>query len=94
MGRAEPERMVRFGAISLSRMALPIMRAGGTSIMQVSVDVTDEMRREAEARKMPVIDYVELLVDRGRRALEDDPAVASAIERIRALRANVSRPGH
>ncbi len=62
--------------------------------MQVSVDVTDEMRREAEARNMPVIDYVELLISRGRRMLDDDPAFARAMERIRELRENVSRPGH
>ena len=62
--------------------------------MQVSVDVTDEMRREAEARDLPVIDYVEMLIAKGRRVLDDDPAVASAIERIRALRASAPRPGH
>jgi len=62
--------------------------------MQVSVDVTDEMRREAEARDLPIIDYVEMLVAKGRRVLDDDPAVASALERIRALRASTPRPGH
>ena len=62
--------------------------------MQVSVDVTDEMRREAEARNMPVIDYVELLIGRGRRVLDDDPAFVRAMERIRELRVNGSRPGH
>ncbi len=62
--------------------------------MQVSVDVTDEMRREAEARNIPVIDYVELLIGRGRRTLDDDPAFVRAMERIRALRVNASRPGH
>ena len=62
--------------------------------MQVSVDVTDEMRREAEARDLPVIDYVEMLIAKGRRVLDDDPAVACAIERIRALRASAPRPGH
>jgi len=58
--------------------------------MQVSVDVTDELRREAESHGMPVIDYVELLMTRGRQALQDDSAVSSAIERIRALRATVT----
>lgn len=55
--------------------------------MQVAVDVTDEMRREAEFHGLPVIDYVELLVARGRKAMQDESAVSSAIERIRALRA-------
>ncbi len=62
--------------------------------MQVSVDVTDEMRREAETRDLPIIDYVEMLVAKGRRVLDDDQAVASAIECIRALRASTPRPGH
>jgi len=54
--------------------------------MQVSVDITDEMRREAEARGLPVIDYIELLMLKGREALSAGSAVSSAIERIRALR--------
>ena len=61
--------------------------------MQVSVDVTDEMRREAEARGLPIIDYIELLMEKGRAALNTGTAVSSAIERIRALRGidNASR---
>lgn len=54
--------------------------------MQISVDVTEEMRREAEARGLPVVDYVELLVVKGHQALTEGEAVTSAIERIRALR--------
>ena len=54
--------------------------------MQVSVDVTDEMRREAESRGMPIIDYVDFLIAKGRQAIMDGAAVSSAIERIRALR--------
>ena len=37
--------------------------------MQVSVDVSDDMRREAESRGLPIIDYVELLVEKGRQAM-------------------------
>ena len=33
--------------------------------MQVSVDVSDAMRREAESRGLPIIDYIELLVEKG-----------------------------
>jgi hypothetical protein len=66
----------------------------GAPTMQVTVEVTDEMRRQAEARKMPVIDYVEMLIARGRGTIEDDAAVASAIERIRVLRASAPLPGH
>jgi len=54
--------------------------------MQVSVEVTEEMRREAEARGLPVIDYIELLLQKGREAFSAGSAVSSAIERIRALR--------
>ncbi|HUX45862.1 MAG TPA: hypothetical protein VMV57_14030 [Terracidiphilus sp.] len=54
--------------------------------MQVSLDVTDEMRREAEARGLPVIDYLELLLARGRQALKEESAFSGAMERIRALR--------
>ncbi|HEY6490012.1 MAG: hypothetical protein WCC26_07350 [Terracidiphilus sp.] len=54
--------------------------------MQVSVDVTDEMRREAEARGLPVVDYVDLLLVKGHQALMEGGALSSAIERIRALR--------
>lgn len=41
--------------------------------MQVSVDVTDEMRREAESRGLPVIDHIELLIEKGRSALSGGP---------------------
>jgi hypothetical protein len=54
--------------------------------MQVSIDVTNEMRREAESRGLPIIDYVELLIEKGRQAMPADASVSSAIERIRALR--------
>ena len=50
--------------------------------MQVSIDVTDEMRREAEARGLPVVDYIELLMEKGRETL-DGSAALSTIERIR-----------
>lgn len=54
--------------------------------MQVSVDITDEMRREAEARGIPIVDYVELLIVKGREALIGSAVFSTAIERIRALR--------
>jgi hypothetical protein len=60
--------------------------------MQVSVDVTDEMRREAESRGMPIIDYVDFLIAKGRQAIVEGKAVSSAIERIRALRPKVTAP--
>lgn len=56
--------------------------------MQFSVEVTDDMRREAETRGMPIIDFVEMLIDKGRAALQEGTAVSSAIERIRALQSS------
>ena len=61
--------------------------------MQISVEVTDELRREAESRGLPLIDYVEFLVDRGRRAIQDESTLSGAIERIRALRATTGPGG-
>jgi hypothetical protein len=54
--------------------------------MQVPVEVTAEIRSEAEARGLPIVDYIELLVARGRQALQGSENVNSALERIRALR--------
>ncbi|MGB8259898.1 MAG: hypothetical protein WCE75_06090 [Terracidiphilus sp.] len=54
--------------------------------MQVFVEVTDEIVREAEKRELPVVDFVETLVARGLDVVMDRPAVMGAIERIRALR--------
>jgi len=54
--------------------------------MQVSIDVTDAMRREAESRGLAVVDYIELLIQKGRETLDGSAALSTAIERIRALR--------
>jgi hypothetical protein len=51
------------------------------------------MRRDAEKRGLPVVDYVDLLLAKGRQALGEGVAVSSAIERIRALRAK-GHDGH
>ena len=61
--------------------------------MQIPVEVTDEMRREAESRGLPLIDYVDYLVARGRRALQDESALNGAIERIRMLRSSTVQQG-
>ena len=54
--------------------------------MQITVTVSDEVVREAGTRGLPVIDFIESLIDRGMRAAKDRPTVDDAIERIRALR--------
>jgi hypothetical protein len=62
----------------------------GTPIMQITVTVSDEVVREAGVRGLPVIDFIESLIDSGMRTVKDRPMVDDAIERIRALR-TVSR---
>jgi hypothetical protein len=55
--------------------------------MQITLTVSDNMVREAGERNMPVIDYIEWLIDKGMSATKDKaPVMLSAIERIRALR--------
>jgi hypothetical protein len=54
--------------------------------MQVSVEITDEMHREAEIRGIPVIDYLDLVILKGRQYLNESPVLSNAMERIRALR--------
>ena len=69
------------------------MARGGSLIrVQISIEVTEEMRLAAESRGLPLVDYVEMLMARGRQAIEEAPAVSSAIERIRALRAGTTSP--
>jgi hypothetical protein len=54
--------------------------------MMVNVEVSDEIRREAESRTVPVVDFVETLIDKGFAAEKERNSVAAAMERIRALR--------
>jgi hypothetical protein len=66
---------------------LPMNPAGELPKMQITLTVSDEIVREAGERGLPVIDFVESLLDKGRAASKDAPPVMlSAIERIRALR--------
>jgi len=54
--------------------------------MQVTVTISDAIVREAGVRGLPVIDFVESLIDKGLSAAEGRPVLDSAMERIRALR--------
>ena len=57
--------------------------------MQITVTVSDAIVREAGARGLAVIDFVESLIDKGMAAAADSkerPVLSSAMERIRALR--------
>jgi hypothetical protein len=67
-----------------------MIRAGEQSTMQVTVTVSDAIIREAGVRGLPVIDFVESLIDKGLSAPSERPVFDNAIERIRALRS----PGH
>jgi len=54
--------------------------------MQITVTVSDEIVREAGARGLPVVDFLESLIDKGFSAAKERPVLTSAMERIRALR--------
>jgi hypothetical protein len=57
--------------------------------MQITVTVSDAIVREAGARGLAVIDFVEALIDKGMAASvesKEHPVLSSAMERIRALR--------
>jgi hypothetical protein len=54
--------------------------------MIVTVTISDEIVREAQNRNMQIVDFVEMLIDKGRSGAAPRPALNSAIERIRALR--------
>jgi hypothetical protein len=56
--------------------------------MQVTVTVSDSIVREAGVRGLPVIDFVESLIDKGMRGTKEPSVLTSAIERIRALRSS------
>lgn len=61
--------------------------------MQISVTVSDEIIRQAETRGLTVVDFVDLLIDKGLVAIKEPKAVSSAIDRIRALRADALGSG-
>ena len=65
---------------------LPMNLKRGTPTMQVTVTISDAIVREAGVRGLPVIDFVESLIDKGMSAAQGRPVLDSAMERIRALR--------
>ena len=54
--------------------------------MQITVTVSDELVREAGSRGLPVVDFIETLIDKGLNAVKERPVLNNAMERIRALR--------
>ncbi|HUD13599.1 MAG TPA: hypothetical protein VMQ56_08090 [Terracidiphilus sp.] len=61
--------------------------------MQITVTVSDAIVREAGARGLAVIDFVESLIDKGMLAAKERPVLSSAMERIRALRSTATEGG-
>jgi hypothetical protein len=54
--------------------------------MQITITVSDTIVREAGSQGLPVVDFVESLIDKGLSAALERPIISSAIEQIRALR--------
>lgn len=61
--------------------------------MQITVTVSDEIVREAGARGLAIIEFVESLIDKGMVATKEKPVLSSAMERIRALRSTANEGG-
>jgi hypothetical protein len=66
--------------------SLPMILAGSTPRMQVTVTVSDEIVREAGRCGLSVVEHVESLITKGRQEVSGRPALESAMDRIRALR--------
>jgi hypothetical protein len=58
----------------------------GLAEMQITVTVSDELVREAGARGLPVVDFIETLIDKGFSLVKERPVLNDAMARIRALR--------
>jgi hypothetical protein len=58
--------------------------------MQITVDISEGIRHEAEAQGIPLIEFVESLIARGLEVMPARASVSSAIERIRALQLSFS----
>jgi hypothetical protein len=69
------------------------MDAGEPSTMQITVTVSDAVAREAGARGLAVVEFVESLIDKGMMAAKERPVLSDAIERIRALRSSAGEGG-
>jgi heme O synthase-like polyprenyltransferase len=60
--------------------------------MIISVTVPETVIRAAQDRNISIEEFVDTLIDKGMEAPTGRPTVTSAIERIRALRADVVAP--
>jgi len=58
--------------------------------MIVSVTISDEIVRLAQERNLPVVEFVDSLIDKGLDSVRRGPVLNSALDRIRALHNKVS----
>ncbi len=58
--------------------------------MRITVEVSEEILKAAEARERHIVEFAEELMARGLEALAPRPSMADAISRIRALRGTTS----
>jgi hypothetical protein len=58
--------------------------------MQITITISDDMIREAQARGLSVQQFVESLIDKGFESSQERPVMSTAIERIRALRSTTN----
>lgn len=61
---------------------------GGLSAMQVQIIVSDKIIRAAQDRNTGVLEFVEMLIDKGYDDVMQHPVLNNAMDRIRALRAS------
>jgi hypothetical protein len=61
--------------------------------MQITVTISDGLVYEAQEQGMATVDYVESLIDKGRKSAAQPQHLETAIERIRALRSSVHPMG-
>jgi hypothetical protein len=54
--------------------------------MQITITISDDLIREAQARGIALQEFVDTLIDKGLAAVKERPVMSTAIERIRALR--------
>jgi 6-phosphogluconate dehydrogenase len=60
--------------------------------MIISIPISDTVVRAAQDHKMPLEEFVDMLIDKGMEKATGRPMVTSAMDRIRALRTEVPVP--
>jgi hypothetical protein len=60
--------------------------------VRITVEVSEEILKAAEARERHIVEFAEELMARGLETLAPRPSMSDAIERIRALRSATAAP--